>query len=189
MNNGEFIFLNTIVANYFQFQKQHPGQHSALFDDIKLVLKCTQSQAEAFASTHCNMLSFWALNYAQGKTDMGYADFFENMLENNFCNKEGFIKVGKDPEHSKEIICDEIFGFQFKLVYFEDYEDVVNPGKRLNEKKGYQLKMKGDTSGFHFISCYIDSGVLKGADSSYRGTPFDLVKKINSKNFIWLLEV
>lgn len=185
MNKSQANILISIIETHFQFQKQHPGKRSILFDDIKKVLECSLDYAEKFASTHCNMVSFWGLNYSQKLTTMQYDDFFNNMLENNFCNKEGKIKVEKD------VVCEQIFGYDFKIKYFEDYEDVLNPLTRLNPEKGYQLKMKGDTSGFHFIACYIDveTGLMMGVDSSYRGTPFILSEKVNPKNFIWLLEV
>lgn len=185
MNKTQIETLTTLIYNHFQFQKQFPKRHSELFDDIIKVLECSLDYAEKFASTQCNMVSFWGLNKSQDKTSMSYSDFYDNMLENNFCNKEGKIKVDKD------IVCDEIFGYKFELKYFEDYEDVLNPLTRLNMEKGYQLKMKGDTSGFHFIACYIDidTGLLMGVDTSYRGTPFILSEKVTSENFIWLLEV
>jgi len=183
--------LNSITENYFQFQKQYPKKHSLLFDDIKSVLDCKQAEAEKLAGTHCNMVSFWSSNVSKGNTSMKYAEFYDNMLENKFCNKEGFIKVASDPEHSKEIVCNDIFGFQYTMEYFEDYEDVLKPLIRLDPKCFYQLKMKGDTSGFHFIACYIDSqtGFLMGSDTSYRGTPFVLSKKITKDNFVWLLKI
>lgn len=183
--------LNATMENYFQFQKQYPKNHSLLFDDIKLVLGCDQKEAEKMASTHCNMVSYWGCNLAKGNTNMKYADFYTNMLENEYCNKEGFIKVASDPERSKEIISEDIFGVSYTMEYFEDYEDVLKPLMRLDPKCFYQLKMKGDTSGFHFIACYIDSetGLLMGCDTSYRGTPFILTKKITEKNFVWLLKI
>lgn len=185
MNKLQSDILNSTIANYFQFAKQFPDKKSLLFADIIKVLECTQAMAEKFASTHCNMVSFWALNYSQGKTKMGYADFFENMLENNYCNKEGFIKVGKN------VVCSQIFGFDFKIEYFEDYEDVLKPLIKLKVEDGYQVKMKADTSGFHFMSAYVDkeSGLLMGSDTSYRGTPFVLAEKIKQKNFVWLMRV
>lgn len=185
MNKIQSQTLNAVVENYFQFQKHFPDKESLLFEAIKDVLECSQAMAEKFASTHCNMVSFWALNYAQSKTNMIYADFFDNMLENNFCNKEGRIKVGKD------VVCDQIFGYEFKIEYFEDYEDVLKPLIRLKPEDGYQIKMKADTSGDHFMSAYIDveTGLLMGVDTSYRGTPFVMAEKITQKNFKWLLKV
>ena len=184
MNKLQSDILNSTVANYFQFQHQFPDKHSLLFDDIKKVLGCSESQAEGFASSHCNMLSFWALNYSQGKTSMGYADYFENMLENNFCNKEGFIKV------DKSVVCDQIFGYKFDMEYYEDYEDVLKPLLKMSPDNGYQIKIKADSSGFHFMSAYIDeNGILMGVDSSYRGTPFVLADKVSQNNFIWLMKV
>lgn len=191
MNKNQQTLLNTYASNYFQFQKQFPKRTSLLFADIKKVLECSEPVAEKFASTHCNLNSFWNCNISSGKTNMPYADFYDVMLEKQYCNKEGFIKVARDPDNSKEIICDEIFGYTFDALYYEDYEDVINPQARLDAGYFYQLKMKGDTSGFHFIACYIDidTGIFMGADTSYRGTPFILSTKVNAKNFVWLLRI
>jgi len=185
MNKIQSLTLNAVTETHFQFQKQFPNKESLLFEDIKKVLECNQAMAEKFASTHCNMVSFWALNYSQSRTNMIYADFFENMLENNYCNKEGRILVDKD------IVCKEIFGFDFEIEYFEDYEDVLKPLVRLDPENGYQIKMKADTSGFHFMAAYIDveTGLLMGTDTSYRGTPFVMADKIKQKNFVWLMRV
>jgi len=183
--------LNATMENYFQFQKQFPDKHSLLFADIKSVLDCAEAEAEKMASTHCNMVSYWGCNLVKGNTNMKYADFYTNMLENNYCNNEGFIKVSSDPERSKEIISEEIFGIPYTQEYFSNYKDILKPLVKLDPSCFYQLKMKGDTSGFHFIACYIDSqtGLLMGSDTSYRGTPFVLSKKITKDNFVWLLKI
>jgi hypothetical protein len=185
MNKIQSQTLCAVTETHFQFKKHFPDKESLLIEDIKKVLECSEAMAEKFAGTHCNMESFWALNYSQSRTNMIYADFFENMLENNFCNKEGRIKV------EKNIVCDEIFGFDFKIEYFEDYEDVLKPLVRLDPSCGYQIKIKADTSGFHFMAAYIDveTGLLMGVDTSYRGIPFVMATKVNPKNFIWLLKV
>ena len=38
---------------------------SYLWKSIKSVLGCTDTQAQVYAKTHCNLLSFFALLYAQ----------------------------------------------------------------------------------------------------------------------------
>ena len=182
MNKKNSDFLNTIVANYFQFQKHRKGEHSALFEDIKEVLNCTQSQAEKLATTHCNMVSFWACNFASGFTNMPYKTYFRTMLDKKFCNEKGRIIVGKDQ------VCKDVFGFNFDIEYVEEFEDILKPEIRMDKNCFYQMKMKADTEGDHFLSTYIDD-VFFGTDTSYRGTPFKLLNKINQSNFQWLLKI
>lgn len=182
MDKTKINILNSVTKSYFQFQRHFPDRKSALFEDIKEVLNCTQEKAEKLASTHCNMVSFWACNFASGFTNMPYKTYFRTMLDKKFCNDKGRIIVGKDK------VCKEIFGFNFDIEYIEEFEDILKPEIRMDKNCFYQMKMKADTEGDHFLSTYIDD-VFFGTDTSYRGTPFKLLNKINQSNFQWLLKI
>lgn len=185
MNITKSAILNSTIESYFQFQHQFPGKVSALFADIKTVLGCDEQTAENLASTHCNMISFWACMFASGRINMPYDSFFKNMLNSKFCNEHGFFLA------EKTAVCMKIFGIPFEIKYFQDWEDVLNPASRLDPKSFYQIKIHtGD--GYHFMSTYIDdnSGVLMGSDTSYRGTPYEVAKIIiPAAQFVWLLRI
>lgn len=177
MKSEKYKVLNALVENHKQFASK-----SNLFDEIVRVTGCNLDKSKELAATHCNMVSFWAILCAQGKYLKSYGDFFKWCLDMKYCDIYGFIHV------NKLNILDSL-DIQSTLKKFSDWEDVLNPKAQLKEDKFYQIKIFADTEGDHFFSGYIQDGVLYGADSSYRGTPFIITDKIKSDKFQWIMEV
>lgn len=168
--------INLLLKDYPQFKKQ-----SLLFDNISEALGCGIPKASELARTHCNLVSFWAILFSSGNYKSSYAKFFKWMLEENYCDTHGYILTDKKNVLDKLLI-------DSTLETYRDFEDIVNPF-RLNPEKYYQIKIKGDTEGFHFMACYLEDGILYGPDTSYRGNPFKLLDKVTQKNFVKITEV
>lgn len=176
MINEKIEILNEIIKNHPQFQKK-----SFLYDDIMDALGCSLDKAKELATTHCNMISFYAILFSDGIYPDNYSQFFKWMLGKGYCNEKGYIRV------EKEIILDKL-GFQKKLIKYINVDDIINPVK-LNTEKFYQVKIHGNTTGFHFMAGYIDDGVFKISDTSYRGIGVKASDHITEKNFCWIMEV
>jgi len=183
MNTTKVNIINSIAQSYFQFAHQHNGnKNSALFADIMAVLNCSEADAENYASTHCNMISFYNALYSTGKITMVYQDYFREMLNHSFCDNHGFFQQEKD------VVCRTLFGFDFQVLHLPDYNNVLNP-ENLDKDSAYQMLIHPEADGSHFITTYIDeNGILMGADTSYRGTPFVVADKIPANQFGWLLK-
>lgn len=175
MNKDKINILNEIISNYNQYKPSH------LQDDIDAVLKCGITEATQLGKSHCNLISFWAMNYADGKTDLSYRNFFQKSYEKKLVEENGNMLITKDK------LCPIVFGFDFKLKYSHNFEDVLNP-ILLNPDKFYQMRIL-DRS--HFMSCYIDKGVLMISDTSSRGIGVSAktAKRIDKVHFAWLMEI
>jgi hypothetical protein len=176
MKRIKYTVLNSIIECYPQFK-----ENSLLYSEIMKAIDCKMSEAKEYAATHCNMLSLWAILRADSNYDKGYSEFFKWMLVENNCTVKGYIN--KD----KEIIFKSLGINEYTGKYFEEYEDVLNP-IRLDIDRFYQMKIKGNTSGFHFMACYIQGDKLYITDSSSRGIGVPAVDHITEKNFVWLKE-
>jgi hypothetical protein len=168
--------LKSIIKLYNQFEK------TDLFNDIKAVLNCDDKTAAKYATSHCNMLSFWAGIKVQGYTDIEYKDFFKLMLDHEFSTESGFFNVGKDK------VMEDLFGVDFDLEYVKDFEDVINPF-RLDKDSVYQMKL--DNS-MHFMDCEVDEhNILLVYDSGNRGVGVPAIgaDRINEKFFKWMLRI
>ena len=177
LKSEKYKVLNALIENHKQFTGK-----SNLFDEIVRVNNCSRSKAKELASTHCNMVSLWAIICAQGKYLKSYGDFFKWCLDMKYCDQNGYIRV------NKLNILDSL-DIQSPLKKYSDWEDVLNPKVQLKEDKFYQIKIHADTEGDHFMAGYIQEGIFYGVDSSYRGTPFILTEKINPGKFQWIMEV
>jgi len=173
--------LNSIIYTHFQFKKQFPDRKSLLFGEIDKALNCGIVQAEKLASTACNMLSTYAPIKAKELFDGGYSEFFRLMLDEEICNQKGFIS-----DKAKMM---KVLNIDSTLETFRDYEDILSPGFRLNPDKSYQVKIFGDTSGDHFMVCYIKDKELYLSDTSYRGIDKKATDFITEKNFQKIMEV
>jgi len=168
--------LNKIIETHPQFK-----EFSLAYDAIGKVLNCPIQKAKDIAKTHCNMLSFWAILKAGEQYNGSYSDFFKFCLGENFCTEKGFIK---DKAGILSQLC-----IESKLVTYRDYEDIINPSIRLNPDKFYQIKIKANTRGDHFMACYIQDGVLYLSDTSYRGIGVKALDYVNENNFQKISEV
>ena len=171
----KIAILNDIVSRYNQYKP------SELQKDIDAVLECGSAEATKKSKSHCNLVSFWALNVASGITDLTYADFFYQCLKKKYCQSNGNILV------QKTFLSKKIFDFEFEVIQFKDYEDVLNPEK-LNPEKLYQMRI---INGSHFMSCYLQDGVLMLSDTSKRGIGVIAAKasRVDADHFAWILQI
>lgn len=89
MDRTNFLKLKDTLEDYNQFKK------SNLQPDIMSVLNCDYKEAYEVGKTHCNMLSTWALVYAQDLYTGDYAEFFKMILVGGCCNKFGYLYLDK----------------------------------------------------------------------------------------------
>lgn len=175
--------LNNIIKTHNQFKC------SQLWTDISVVCECVIDEAAEFAKTHCNMISFYALLVAEKKYYGMYRDFFRFCLDNKFLGTKnshpykGFINLDKG------IITDKLGISGMSYVKYRDFEDILNPKARLKNGQLYQMKIKANTSGFHFMACYVLDGVVYISDTSYRGIGVSAIDHITDKNFEWIMEI
>jgi hypothetical protein len=149
---------------------------------IESVLSCTSKKAIEIVRTHCNLISFWMGIYVQGYITMQYEEFFKLLLEKGYVKESGFFVIAKD------IIMKKLFNVDFNLIYYEDFEDVINPF-RLNKDSLYQMKLDDP---MHFIICDVDPQELTLIYDTGRrgcGVPAVGANRINNKYFKWLLEI
>jgi len=192
--------LHALTDNYFQKQKYYPDRKSLLPVDTMDVTGCTIEQAWIWASTYCNLYSWYSSNRAAGNITMSFKEYLAKMLTTKIVNpktgkeeycstEEGYINL------RKELISPVVMGYDFKPEFYEapgiNVKDLLdNPLKYLNPENFYQMKMAATKGGTHFVTCYVDlKEGLMGDDTSYRGVPFSFKKYINEKNFIWLMKI
>jgi hypothetical protein len=168
--------LSSIIKEYKQFTD------SLLIEDIQYVMQCDKRTAQDLARSHCNLVSFWAGIKVQGYTDIEYSDYFKLLLEHDFVKPNGYFNVLKNK------IMFDIFGINFKLTYFEEFEEIINP-TRLNKESLYQMKL---VNSMHFIICSVDkSGLVLIYDTGTRGVGVPAVgaNRVNEKYFSWIMEI
>jgi hypothetical protein len=181
MKHMQIEIFNAITEVHFQFQKQFPDRNSMLFPAIKSVLKCDEETAEEKASTHCNLFSSYSPLRAKGIYNSDYVEFFSAVLKSGYVNDKGYIS--DKPKMYKAI------GIETTLEIFREYEDIINPAFRLNPEMFYQVKIKSDSGGDHFMACYIKNGILYLSDTSYRGIGVKATDYINQDNFQKITEI
>lgn len=188
MNDERIKELHDIIIRYNQFDPK-----SQLYKDIQNATGCRTSEIAGIADGHCNLISLWAITKVAGYRSMSYADYLHKCLTTDIydsknkytakgCNVEGKILVGK------EYLIPAIFGVDFEPVFYEDFEDVVNPSARLDPDCFYQMKIQNSD---HYIACCInDSGMMMIFDTGRRGVNVPAIgaNRINEKYFKWLLE-
>ncbi len=175
MKKVNIVVLNQLIKDYPQFK-----ENSLLYSEIMKAVDCSFSQAKKYASTHCNLLSMWAIFRASNRYDKSYSEYFGDLLKENFCNVEGYI-------YDKPAML-KYLGIESSLETFREYEDIIDQ-IRLDANKFYQVKIKGNTSGFHFMACYVQDKKLYLSDSSYRGIGVIATDFITEKNFQKISEV
>ncbi|MEN6566782.1 MAG: hypothetical protein ABFC57_10815 [Veillonellales bacterium] len=176
MNQKNIRMLNQIIEDFPQFK-----ENSLLYSEIASALDCKLSEAKKYAATHCNMLSMWAIFRASERYNKSYSEYFSTCLKENICTVKGYI--------NDKIKMLEVLGIESSLETFREYEDILNPSARFNENKFYQVKIKANTSGDHFMACYIQENKLYLSDLSYRGIGVIATDFITEKNFQKIAEV
>lgn len=176
MDQLKIDIFNAIIEAHPQFTKK-----SNLFDEIVVALDCTYTEARDLARTHCNMVSFYACIRAGFGYNKSYRTFFKHCLSEKVCNEKGRI-------FDKPKLLDTL-GIKSDLTTYREYEDIIDPYARLNPDKFYQVKIFANTSGDHFMGCYIKNGQLYLSDTSYRGIEIPAIKYINPENFQKISEV
>jgi len=175
MQQDKIDKLNSIIAKYNQYEP------SELQKDIITILDYGSKEAFKLGKSHCNLISFWALNVASNKTDMAYSYFFKTLIDKKYCEPNGNLLITKD------VLCKEVFDYEMELKYFKNFDDVIDPF-RLDENKFYQMRIINSS---HFMSCYIQDGKLYLSDTNDRGIGVTAVgkKRIAREYFSWLLEI
>ena len=155
--------LNCITLNYNQQKK------SQLTDDIQSVTNCDLNRALELASTHCNLVSTWALLFTTEKTQMFYDEFFKYCLDNKYCKENGFISTDK-------VTLFRSLGFDFTPVYNRDYKSLDDLPEGF-----YQMSITG-----HFIACYkTDRLYISDTSSRGYGKHYSIIPQ---SRFRWLLK-
>lgn len=168
--------LNEIIELHPQFKKK-----SLLYDSIIQSFGYNLERAKELASTYCNMISFYAILRASEMYHETFSTFITWMFDKGYSDVHGYIKA------EKATILDEL-GVTATLLKYNELEDIIDP-IRLNADRFYQIKIKGNTSGFHFMSGYVEDGIFKLSDTSYRGVGVIATDHINNKNFVWIMEI
>ena len=176
MKHMETEIFNAITEVNNQFKEP-----TLLFGAIQSVLKCDMEIAKQKAATHCNLFSSYSPLRSKGLYNAEYSEFFAAVLKSGYVNDKGYI--------SDKAKMYKSVGLDLPLTTFRDYEDILDPSVKLDQNKFYQVKIKGDTSGDHFMACYIKSGILYLSDTSYRGIGVKATDFINDKNFQKITEV
>ena len=102
-----------------------------------------------------------------------------NRVESRRKARRSERKIKKRPLRERVLIVCE--GEKTEPNYFKKFP--------IDENKFYQVKIKGDTSGDHFMACYVKDKVLYLSDTSYRGIGVKAVDFINVNNFQKIMEV
>lgn len=161
--------LNTITLNYNQFLD------SLLVGDIMSILKCTKHEAMNYASTHCNMVSFWALLLVNNETGMLYDEFFSWCLANRHCNEAGYLYT------EKVELCNHL-NINFNPEFYREYKNVKDANEM--EETFYQMRIQG-----HFMASYVKDGKVYLSDTSYRGQGIEAIGTIPPHEFKWLMKM
>ena len=126
---------------------------SDLWRSIQFVLKCSDLQAQSYATTHCNLLSFYAVMYCQFLLNITYAEFFKNLLSKGLVANSGFIIADKSAIINLYKILVEMISTPIGVNYDDGF---------------YQLKIN-NAHGSHFIGCYAQNNNIYICDSNTRG--------------------
>jgi len=158
--------LIDFINRFNQFQLE-----SELWKSIKSVLECSDSEAQALATTHCNLLSFYAILYCQNLITDTYKVFFQWCLNNKFVNNNGYFNVDK-----------YVIFTALKLSI-----NLIDTPIDINYPAGiYQLKING-SAGSHFIACYSEGTNMFICDSNNRGVGVSMDSGLkNTDNIVWL---
>lgn len=192
MEQEKIKLLHSIISERWQFPEHHEGKLSELHKDIMEVLKCSETEAIKDAATFCNFTSFYATTFSTGYHSLAFTEVFEKLLntylgkidgvDRNYTDTHGYLWATKNQ------IADLIGWQSEKPIYYYNVE-ILRTLNGLDPEKFYQIKIKGDTHGFHFMATYIDNGKLYIDDTSYRGIGVETLKYINKNNFVWISEV
>ena len=176
MKHMEIEIFNAVTEVHNQFTEP-----TLLFPAIQSVLKCSESESKRIAATHCNLISMYAPLRAKELFNKEYAEFFQKCLDSKYVTKNGYIT--DKPLLMKYLKIDT------PLTTYREYEDILDPSSRLDQTKFYQVKIKSNSGGYHFLSTYIKSGILYLSDTSYRGIGVKATDFINENNFQKIMEV
>jgi hypothetical protein len=175
------------IDDFMRGNKQKPAhpEDSELWQSIQKGFNCTAEEAQYFAASHCNSMSFYALCMARGFIDFPYSTWCSLLVDNGYMTKKGYL------EHTKIDVA-KFFDFNDRfteLKYCEDYEDAMD-AKDFDPEKGYNIKVHSNSGvGFHFMSAYVEKEKLYLSDSGSRGIKVEARSVIPKEKFLWTLEV
>ena len=171
MEDYRIAIFNKIITENNQFK-----DNSNLWKVIKEVWNVSDKDAKELAKEYCNVISFYAVSYANELIDCSLADFMYKLKDKKLFRKDGYLK-----DKSKILKC---FNVNFKKKYVETMDT-----NNLDNNKFYQMRIKTGFNSYHFIGCYIENKRLYLSDSSNRGIMVLVEDAISIKQFNWMLIV
>ena len=163
--NYAFMTLKEILIDYNQFKK------SKLQPDIMRVFDCSYTEAFELGKTYCNVITTWALVYANGSYNKSFAIFLRDCFNKKLCTKEGYFKVDKP-------VIFEKLGIKCRIEKSYDYPD-VGPGEV------YQIALNDK---HHFTAgASTDDNEIMLFDTNDRPYGEELMKALSVKNdsIVW----
>ncbi len=176
MDTNKIAIFNKLISTHNQYQIS-----SELWKTIKFVFGCSDKVAKKRAKFYCNIISLWAACFADGLIDVSLSEFVAYGMTTGDMRQDGFIKASK-----KKLL--NRYGVDISMTDYDDYNEIMKP-YNLDTGYFYQVKIKSRGRGFHFMSCFLEDGVLKVSDSSSRGIGVDFKDVVNKKSFMWLLKI
>lgn len=156
---NKYIKLQEELSIRNQFKK------SQLTDDIFQVFGCTLTEALEYQKTHCNVLSLWAIMYAQQYTEMSYADFLKFCLENKYLGREGSVPAKGYLNATKKAIFEKL-GIDAQVIQYATFPNDRKPGEC------YQVSINGN---HHFIAAIVNENKSVDIfDTNDRGCPVEI---------------
>lgn len=165
--NKKFLILEDQLKIRNQFKR------SQLTDEIIHVVGCDVKTALALQKKHCNLLSFWALLYADNKTTMLYDEFFFYCFTHKlpggkpYATPGGYVNIDKD-SLMKSLGLNTL---EYKL---KSIPADRQPGDL------YRLSLNGNK---HFIACCVaDDLTVCIFDTNDRGCPEEIGRGLAKKH-------
>lgn len=157
--NEQVKKLTDFINKNNQFEED-----SDLWKSIYKTLYCTKKQAKEYATTHCNLVSFYAILYCQNLVTISYSDFFRKLLNNKSVDNYGYFNLDKEVVLKLLNIKCNIISTPFGVNYHAGF---------------YQLKIT-NYHGDHFIACYSENYNLYICDTGGRGIGVSLETGLKS---------
>jgi len=156
---------------------------SDLWKSIKQVLNCDTATAQKYASTHCNLFSFWINLYFQEFIQMQYADFFNWGLHTLFNNEPAWLEPGFIKPEKQDIL--NFFRDDLEIIKFKDFDSIPDRA----DGQLYQVHILNKDNATHFLTGYIDNGSVLISDSSYRGCGVPINKALATDHIVWVKRI
>jgi hypothetical protein len=154
-----------------ELSKRNQFKNNFLTREIIDATGCTVKRALEIQDGLCNLLSFWAILFAQGLLLLSFMDFYIFLVKNNYASEDGWLKIDKpDLLHAMRI--------DAQVIKYNKFTDDRQPGEC------YQIAINNK---HHFIaSCVNDDLSVSVFDTNNRGCPEDLEKALKKDKIDWI---